>query len=159
MVQQIEDHFRKNQGALVKRVKYRVGTQWDAEDVVQEAYYRALKYRFSFIEGTNMDFWFNRILKNAITDYMKAEREYAGMEDVDDDEGEPVENENIPDSIKREIRHAISQLPDNQREVVELHLVYGYELKQILQIVDMKYQNINQILKRFKRSIKDLYMQ
>lgn len=157
IVKQIEEHFRKNQQVLSKRIKYRTGTIESAEDVVQEAYYRALKYQGAFIEGANVEHWFSRILSNALKDFMKAEREYAGMEDIDDEEGEPIENENIPDSIKREIRFAISQLPDHHREVIELYYIYGYELRQIVQIVDMKYQTINQTIQRFKNSLKEKY--
>ena len=155
---QIELHYKDNFSSLVKRIKYRTGTTQAAEDVVQEAYLRALKYKGAFIEGANMEHWFSRILSNALKDYMRAEREYSGMDDIEDEEGEPVENENIPDSIKREIRFAISQLPDHHREVVELYYIYGYELRQIAQIVDMKYQTINQTIQRFKNALKERYV-
>lgn len=158
LAQQVEEHYRKNFNKLVKRYQFRAGTKWAAEDIVQEAYLRALKYSNSFKDGLEFDNWFSRILANTLKDYKRAERDYAGLDELDE-EDERVEDESYPDKIKLEIQRSIRELPVEIREVVELNLLYGYDMRQIVQIVNMKYRTIDQILQRFKKDLKEKYQQ
>lgn len=68
----ITQHYKDNYRRLIKRMTFRAGTEWDAEDVVQEAYARALRYQDSF-DGTNFDRWFNTILNNALREHKNNE--------------------------------------------------------------------------------------
>ena len=66
----IEQFYKENYNILVKRIQARRMQECDAEDVVQEAFVRALKYADSF----NPDFheigaWFNTILNNSFKEY------------------------------------------------------------------------------------------
>ncbi len=155
--QQIENHYRKNFNTLVKRIKYRAGTQWNAEDIVQEAYLRALKYAATYRDNLEFDHWFARIVSNTLKDFKRAERDYAGLEDIGE-EDELVEDTSLPRNIQLEIRRAINDLPADQKEIVELHLVFGFELRHIVQIVDKKHATINQTIQRFKKTLKEKYI-
>jgi RNA polymerase sigma-70 factor (ECF subfamily) len=138
-------------------MQFRTKTVWAAEDVVQEAFVRALKYKDAYIWGTPLDRWFSRILTNAFHDYMKAERDYSSIDDLSEEE-ERVECTSLPNSVKIELREAIEDLSPEHREIVELHLVYGFELRHIVQIVDVKYKTADQIIQRFKNSLKERYV-
>ena len=152
---QIEKHYIENKDSLVKRVRFRTGSIHSAEDVVQEAYYRALG---SFINGTNIDFWLSRILSNTLKDWMQAERELGGMDDIEENEGEPIDDPSIPTHVKLEIKMAINELSPAHREVVELNLIHGFDLRHIAQITDLKYKNVALIMDRFKSGLKEKYM-
>src|SRR3546814_15218451 len=62
----IDAYYRENYDALVKRLSYRLGTRENAEDTVQEAFTRAVKY----YESCSVDFdrWFKALLANAVKD-------------------------------------------------------------------------------------------
>lgn len=123
---------------------------------MQESFTRALKYKDAYIRGTPLDRWFSRILTNAFVDYMRAEKEYSSLEDLTEDE-ERIECNALPNEVRIEIREAIEELSPAHREVVELHLVYGFELRHIVQITEIKYKTADQILQRFKIALKEKY--
>jgi len=63
----IEDYYRKNFKRLVNISRGRAGSYHNAEDVVQEAFTRALKYHKSYNPAmTAFDAWFSRILDNSL---------------------------------------------------------------------------------------------
>jgi len=49
----------------------RLGNREDAEDTVQEAFFKAFKYFSKFKPGTNMDLWLTTILLNTIRDHIR----------------------------------------------------------------------------------------
>lgn len=153
---QIEKHYRENFNQLVKRVQSRAKTFWNAEDVVQEAYVRALKYQHTYIQGSPFENWFSRILSNSLKDFINAEREYSSIDDLQEDE-EGIECSSYPSSVKREVIEAIEELSSDHREIVRLNIVYGYDLRDIVRITDMKYKTIDQIIQRFKKGLKERY--
>ncbi len=156
LAQQVELHYRENFKTLVKRISYRSKTVWNAEDIVQEAYLRALKYSGSYLEGSTFNNWFSRILSNTLKDFMRAERDYAGMDEVEE-EDELVEDDSLPNNIRLSLRKAIHDLPQDEKEIIELNLVYGYDLRQIVQIVDVKYSRVHQVIQKFKKELKEKY--
>ena len=76
----LEIHYNRNRDVLTKKLAGRVGTRYNAEDVVQEAYARALKYFRAWTYdgvGTELDSfnrWFTTILNNACREFQYEER-------------------------------------------------------------------------------------
>ena len=87
----IENHFRKNYKKQVGYITNRVPHKSHAlaEEVVQEAYCRALKY-FKGFDPTRSNFstWFNRILNNACSACLQEEGGHP-QEYIEDYELEP----------------------------------------------------------------------
>ena len=55
----------------------------DAEDLVQETYFKAYKYYDKFEEGTNLKAWLFKILKNTfINNYRKKKLEPRSVDDI-----------------------------------------------------------------------------
>lgn len=141
----VEKHYKENQRALTKKVKRFMGE--DGEDVVQESYARALKYFPSFKEDGNFNKWFNKILFNTVKDF-KADR--GGLTvDLDPDYIEATDNGSIT-PYRRLIRSMSIDMSDDHREVVKLHYIYGYNQKEICEVVELSYSNVRKIISRFK---------
>jgi RNA polymerase sigma factor (sigma-70 family) len=70
----LEDHYIKNCQKLIKRLSYKAGTVWAAEDCVHEAYARAIRYIESCDNDKDFNKWFTTILNNVLIDYKNAER-------------------------------------------------------------------------------------
>lgn len=153
----IEQYYVENFKSLVKRMQFRTKTVWSAEDVVQEAFTRALLYKDAYIRGTPLDRWFSRILTNTFLDYIKAERDYSSLDSLTEEE-ERIDCTSIDDAVKREIADEIEALPPHHREVAQLHFLYGFELRHIVQITEMKYKTADQIIQRFKKHLKEKYV-
>jgi DNA-directed RNA polymerase specialized sigma24 family protein len=58
-------HFHESRSRTLKKLTFQLGTPEAAEDVLQDAYYRALKY-FKNYDGRNFDFWFNRNVRSCM---------------------------------------------------------------------------------------------
>src|SRR3546814_8875926 len=86
----IDAYYRENYDSLVKRLSYRLGTRENAEDTVQEAFTRAVKY----YESCSVDFdrWFKVLLANAVKDAQGDIRTAGLTKSIDDatDELEPI---------------------------------------------------------------------
>jgi RNA polymerase sigma factor (sigma-70 family) len=77
------------------------GNSQDAEDLVQETFFKAYKYYDKFAEGTNLKAWLFKILKNTfINNYRKKKLEPKSVEFSD-----------IEDSFEKIVRHDPEEQP------------------------------------------------
>lgn len=129
-----------------------------AEDVVQEAFTRAVKYILLFDEEKGlMETWFNAILFNALRDIRKQERNYQELyreiwlHDVMD----PSKALLTPE-YKRDIYLALQEVEnDKHRRVLELFFLYGYTSKEIAEVEEgVTQSNVTTIVMRFRNGLK-----
>jgi len=122
----------------------------DAEDLVQETYFKAYKYYDKFEEGTNLKAWLFKILKNTfINNYRKKKLEprsvdFAEIEDsferiVRRDSGDPAgdpEAEFFNGVLDDDVRKSLESLPYDYRMVVILADLEDFSYKEIAEILD-----------------------
>ncbi len=122
----------------------------DAEDLVQETFFKAYKYYDKFEEGTNLKAWLFKILKNTfINNYRKKKLEprsvdFAEIEDsferiVRRDSAEPAgdpETEFFNGVLDDDVRKALESLPYDYRMVVILADLEDFSYKEIAEILD-----------------------
>ena len=82
----IEDYYRENFDSLVIRTINKAGGKANAEDIVQEAFTRALTYYTSYVPDIyEFGAWFSRILDNTSKDFHRVEKNKGMVIDVDED--------------------------------------------------------------------------
>jgi RNA polymerase sigma factor (sigma-70 family) len=155
MLQELENHFRTSRGKIVKFVAYRIGGDDHAgEDIVQESYYRALKYIDSCREG-EFSKWFSVIVKNAMNDYRNQD---TGTTDTEDYQHEElIECFAVTDSTLREVNDLISERSPDQQEILNLHFTHGYSPTDIMRITPHSYSKCQKSIERFREKIRELY--
>jgi RNA polymerase sigma-70 factor (ECF subfamily) len=123
----------------------------DAEDLVQETFFKAYKYYDKFEEGTNLKAWLFKILKNTfINNYRKRKLEprsvdFAEIEDsferiVRRDTSEPPadpESEFFSGVLDDDVQKALESLPYDYRMVVILADLEDFSYKEIAEILDI----------------------
>jgi RNA polymerase sigma-70 factor, ECF subfamily len=149
----IEQHYVENRRKFVKRMTFKAGTPEDAEDVVQEAYTRAIKYQKSF-DGTNLDRWFSTILNNTLREFKNIQKGYAAIEY--EDEEEAVEYV-YPNRIMSEVYEMINKRPLLQKEILTLFFHHEYSAKDISNLLPYSYAQIHQVIQRFRNELKEIY--
>ncbi|TMG54166.1 MAG: sigma-70 family RNA polymerase sigma factor [Chloroflexi bacterium] len=140
----------------------------DAEDLVQETYIRALRFRQQFTPGTNLKAWLFRILTNTfINSYRKRSRapETTELDDVDEfslyrrmssngtsaSSADP-EREFLDGIVSTEVTDALEALPEKFRTTVLLD-VEGFSYKEIAETLAIP---IGTVMSRLHRGRKFL---
>ena len=154
--------------ALYRTALRMTRSEAEAEDLVQETYIRAFRFRHQFTPGTNLKAWLFRILTNTfINQYRrKAARPettelddveesilYRHMRDVSPGSASPdPEAELIDSTLSSEVKDALEALPEKFRTTLLLD-VEGFSYKEIAEMLDIP---IGTVMSRLHRGRKFL---
>jgi len=121
----------------------------DAEDLVQETYFKAYKYYDKFEEGTNLKAWLFKILKNTfINNYRKKKLEPRSVDfaEIEDSFERIVRRDNTVEPADPEAEYFLGVLDDDVKRALE-SLPYDYRMVVVLaDLEDFSYKEIADIL-------------
>ena len=163
--QKIESAFDSEQKKLTGFVRNRVGTQEDAEDIVQDVFESLVGGFDDIIDLRKAVSWMYSVAKNKIVDFLRKKKTYA-LEDQKrgtDDEGESFSMldlipslEELPDSqmmqdlIWEQLQMSLEQLPKEQRDVFVWHELEGKSFQLISEITGVA---INTLISRKRYAV------
>lgn len=129
----------------------------DAEDVVQEACLRALRFIQGF-RGGNARAWLLAIVRNASYDWLKRHRpsETASLDEELHDAADPgptPEDMAMTQIDRQHLREAIESLPLASREVLILRELEGMSYKEIADIAGIKMGTVMSRLARAREGL------
>src|SRR5580658_6326413 len=114
----------------------------DAEDVVQEAYVRALRF-FPGFRGGNARAWLMKIVRNTCYTWLHANRPLQEATEFDENLFPPdpralnPEEAMLQNRNRTMVREALERIPTNFREVLILREFEGMSYKEIAEITEM----------------------
>ena len=125
------------------------GSSADGDDLCQMTIERALSRRDQWQEGTRLDSWMYRIMRNIFIDERRATSR-RGETFVDEEAGLSVGSDGGQEAHVElsMVDRAMSRLPEDQREAVLLVMVEGYSYKEAAAIVDCPVGTLNSRLVR-----------
>jgi RNA polymerase sigma-70 factor (ECF subfamily) len=123
----------------------------EAEDITQNIFVK-LMTRISKYEERAVPFgaWIMRVARNAALDHMRARRAIPTEEVRVTDPGRP---ETEP-GRSNDLRHALEQLPDDQREVLILRHVVGLSPVEIASTLDKTESSVHGLHHRGRRTLR-----
>lgn len=158
MNSKINQYCRDNHRDLCKKAYRWLKDHHHAEDAVQEAYFRAIKYQKTFREGADFEVWFTRIFYNSVKS-VQAEVRNGGvvlevkpqqfLVEVFDDEALKRFN------LKEEILSYDGD--EDSKEKLTLHFVLGYRAPEVAEFMGVTVVNVYSTVARFKKQMKDKY--
>ncbi|OWK45332.1 sigma-70 family RNA polymerase sigma factor [Fimbriiglobus ruber] len=130
-----------------------------AEDVVQEAYYRAARYFGSFRGGDGRA-WLLGIVRRASFDWLAKRRSQSAVvfdEDVHDrgDESMDPAFQAIRESDQVRVRQAVEELPPQLREVIVLRELEGMSYQEIATVTETPIGTVMSRLSRGRRQLQE----
>lgn len=152
----IEQHYIKNRPKFVKWLTFRAGSPEAAEDIIQEAYYRALKYCKSYRPDDAFNGWFGRIVGRCLIDYKNEENGHAEDEFVEE-QAEGTACPHYTDHVMRDVMELISTKSLVQQEVLGMYFGMEYTAKDISKITEYSYAMCHKIISRFREELRTLY--
>jgi len=147
--------YTENYKKYCKAVNRRAGGEYNAEDVVQEAFCRALKYWPTYNpEKRPLEAWFVTILNNALRDFKREELAYGTCDEFNEEEYDGQEMSQTDAKMVEQVQKLINQKDDGQREILELHFSFGYKPSEIVEILDVVNGTVRQTIWRFKEEVR-----
>lgn len=156
VVQQLTEIYEAKYDDLVRIYKGRAGEN-DVEDVVQEAFYRALHYKDSFNNTfISLENWLTSIMNNCLRDMLREKRDGAAMHDSEHD---PEIEDRCPSDVELEeqILKDIESKSGNTRQILWLYFVMGHKTEEIHKILGGSYENVRRACTRFKAQCMEKY--
>lgn len=145
----------------------------DAQDLVQETYFKAYRYYDKFQEGTNFKAWLFKILKNSfINNYRKNQNrplqtDFAEIEDafesrVSDEVTSKIkspEEQFLEDVLDEDVQRAMDALPDDYRMAIVLADLEGFSYKEISEILEVPLGTVMSRLYRGRKLLEKAMLQ
>jgi RNA polymerase sigma factor (sigma-70 family) len=143
--QRISEVVKRERSRLSNFIRRRVPDPLDAEDVLQDVFYRLVEANRLLMPIEQITGWLFRVARNRITDlFRKKEPENFSDLAVADDDDEMLRFEDLlpsPDDgpealfarnvLLEDMKAALAELPQEQREVFLAHEIEGRSFKEI----------------------------
>ena len=147
-----KDYYRAMYNTSLRILK----DEFEAEDIMQEAFLTAFTKLDTFIGEVTFGAWLKRIVINNSLTQLKKNNKYQDvkMEVIKDTSIE------IEDAIDYTSLHAskvlerLNSLKDNYRVVLTLNLIEGYDYEEIAQILGYTNENVRTTISRAKKKLK-----
>jgi RNA polymerase sigma factor (sigma-70 family) len=133
-----------------------------AEDLVQDVFFRMLKYRTTFRDDSRFKAWMFHIARNARIDYFKKQQ----PETLLPEEGEHALQSSSPlpgHGLEREqqtvlLECAMFQLPPEKREVLVLSRYQEMKYEQIAEVMGCEVGTVKVRVHRALNELRDIYL-
>ena len=162
--QRVSEVVKRERSRLLNFIRRRVPDPVDAEDILQDVFYRLVEANRLLMPIEHVTGWLYRVARNRITDlFRKKEPENFGDLAAVDEEGELADFEDLLPSadagpeatyarnvLLNELEDALEELPEEQREVFVAHEFEGRSFKQIAEETGV---NVNTLLARKRYAV------
>ena len=162
--QRISEVVKREGSRLRNFIRRRVPDPRDAEDVLQDVFYRLVEANRLLMPIDHVTGWLFRVARNRITDlFRKKTPELFGDAVIENQEGESLQIEDLlpsPDAgpealyfrnlLLDELELAIDELPGEQREVLVAHEVEGRSFKELAEETGV---SVNTLLSRKRYAV------
>lgn len=107
-----------------------MGSEFEAEDVVQEGFIKAFQRLSQFEQRANFGAWLKRIIINTALDRLRMSMpEFTGLESIDPVHEDEQEEISLPSP--EQVNEEILRLPEGCRQVFSLYLLEGYSQQEV----------------------------
>jgi RNA polymerase sigma-70 factor (ECF subfamily) len=130
----------------------------DAEDVVQEACLRALRY-FPTFSGGNSRAWFLRVVRNTCYDWHSHRRQFA-TDVFDEEQHSATARPSDPEALTLQaanvalVEHAMRDLPARFRELLVLRELEGFTYQELADVLGIPIGSVMSGLSRARQAFR-----
>ena len=129
--------FERHSGPLYNFLWRLTGSREQSEDLVQDVFFRVLKYRQTFRDDAQFSTWLYRIARNAHIDFLRKRKPETAMDEetqlhrsTSNQERDLLRDEDTAILLK-----ALDSLPDDKRELLVMSRIQRLRSNQIAEIL------------------------
>src|SRR5215469_2099227 len=162
--QRISEVVKRERSRLLNFIRRHVPDPGDAEDILQDVFYRLVEANRLLMPIEHVTGWLFRVARNRITDvFRKKEPENFSELEIESDEGDRSSFEDLlpspdegPDAVfvrnvlLKELQRALNELPQEQREVFVAHELEGRSFKEMAEQTGV---SVNTLLARKRYAV------
>ena len=139
---------------------HRTATAWcgsahQADDLVQEALFKAWSKRDQLKDSKALDGWVFSILANCFREHCRRRGEFSELTDLPAEQ-RSAEEELIASQTRQRVRRAIGRLGQGQREVLILVDLEGFSYAEVSDILGLPMGTVMSRLNRARQRLKQL---
>jgi RNA polymerase sigma-70 factor (ECF subfamily) len=156
--ERFEDVVLPHLDAAYRLARWLIGNEHDAEDVVQEAALRALRY-FRTFAGRNGRAWFLRIVRNTCWSW-RVRTMKAAADPFDEDQHHAAQLTGDPETILLHaadaavISDTLRDLPDRVRELLVLREIEGLSYQELADVLEIPLGTVMSRLSRARQAFR-----
>lgn len=154
-VKALEKEALAKSGALYRLAARLMGNSADADDVVQEAFVKAITglRRGAFRGDSSLSTWLYRVLTNVALDRLRQLKQQGVAEPQPG--REPASSSNPDAAVAlRELADAMKELPEDQRAALVLKEVQGLPTREVASILERSEGATEQLLVRARETLR-----
>lgn len=145
---------------IYKYIYYKVGNTPDAEDLCEQVFLKAWEAigRYTWC-GYPFSSWLYKLAHNLVVDHYRTKREILPLNDILSTADEPIVDPEIALNLSlaaEELSDAMAQLTQEQRQVIALKFIEGYDVAEIAQMLNKKEGAIRALQYRALRSLQGI---
>jgi RNA polymerase sigma factor (sigma-70 family) len=158
--ERISEVVGRERSRLLHFIRRRVPESQDAEDVLQDVFYRLVEANALLMPIEQVTAWLFRVARNRITDLFRKKKPESFADLAADEEARFEDLLPSPDGgpdalyarsvLMEEIESAIEELPEEQREVFVAHELEGRSFKEIAEETGV---SVNTLLSRKRYAV------
>jgi RNA polymerase sigma-70 factor (ECF subfamily) len=160
--------FERHHRVLYNFFVHMTGSPDLSEDLVQDVFFRMLRYRETYDASRSFTGWMYQIARNAVIDTAhkrRGEMQWAGNNDENAAAAEPVSQmPGAEESLRRRqeirlLRRALDRLPDDKREVLVLSRFQNLAYNEIASILGCEVGAVKVRVYRATRALGQIYFE
>lgn len=130
-----------------------------SQDLTQEVFYKAIKYRRSYKKG-KFSSWMYTIARNCFSDYYQTKKtENQRFEDVEFKTEKKEQNTIENNETIEQLNQALAQLSNSDKELIVMNRYQGIKYQEIAEITGSTAGAVKTKVHRALHKLKDLYLQ
>jgi len=151
-VDPLSELFERHHVALFNFFSRLTGDAAASEDLVQDVFYRLLKYRRSYRPGTAFRTWMYQVARNARNDRFRKQRGEVELEAAPVATVLPIDTVDDAQQVSR-LKYALMQLPEEKRELLLLSRFQGLKYEDIARLLQCE---VGAVKVRVHRALQEL---
>lgn len=154
----LTDFYRSNFESEVKRLTRFVPNVADAEDIVQEAFTRAVQYWDTYDPTRPIEKWVRTLVRNSMVDWRKQDRMSGMTVKVDESNGGILEEEGPNKELSRIVYSEISSIKTGRKKnIIYRRFAMGLPYKTIADVMGIHEEAVKKCIHRWRAYMKDKY--
>jgi RNA polymerase sigma-70 factor, ECF subfamily len=162
----LQEIMRRNNRRLFRTARSIIGSEWEAEEVVQDAYVKAFRALENFREEAQLATWLTRIVIHEAQGRLRRRREHLPLSELDDTTmGEIIqfpggglnidpERQTALSEIRSFLEQSIDALPEPFREVFVLREIEGLSVEETAQVLSVAPETVKTRLHRARMRLR-----